>query len=449
MRRLVLAFLAPLLVGNALAEPLSKKEFKGLKRKAVRAAAAGQGDVLAGHITDLAQDDSSRAVDLIGNLILQASEGGAYEAARDGLAAMGSAASERQAKLLTGKRTDPRLKVLLVDSLGLRTDRASGEAIGAALKARDERVVRAALDTIGEHKLVWAVDGLIDLYGVLSAGARKDSALMLRTRKALLAVTGKQMQTVEDWRKFWEPRKASFRPQTGAPAKLDKTSERPPPTFFGTEIRSDRLVFVIDTSGSMEKEDPGGEGERGPNSRVRMDRAKRQLIKVIKALHEQTQFTILAYEGVLSENKDTKVVTLPRGVSKTGDLPDSISGRRWLRTWSPKLMRASAGNKKKAISYVEALKAKGWTFTLEALKRAFAVEGADTIVLLSDGLPREVNREADREFTLDEVTAAVSALNRFARRRIDTFGFLGKSSSLGRFMRDLAEQNGGKHTRID
>ena len=93
----------------------------------------------------------------------------------------------------------------------------------------------------------------------------------------------------------------------------------------------------------------------------------------------------------------------------SGDLPDRINGKAWLRRSSPALVRATPANKQRAISFVRSLTASGWTFTCEALRRAFRVEGADLIVLLSDGLPREIHRGQGREFTKEEVLAELQA----------------------------------------
>jgi hypothetical protein len=202
---------------------------------------------------------------------------------------------------------------------------------------------------------------------------------------------------------------------------------------------------------------------------------------VIEQLSGKTRFTIVAYSGVLMVGPGGAPVA-PPGMKPNGLLPPKLGGIEWLRTWKPKLMPANAKNKKDAIDFVKGLKADGGTFTLNALKAAFEIAGADTIVVLSDGMPNEYDFTKKKQLTPDEILADVGALNRVKRRVIDTFGFDaasgqprrrpggvrgghrrgtgggapagfpgaggGAGGGLGKFMQDLADQNGGDYTQI-
>ena len=190
-------------------------------------------------------------------------------------------------------------------------------------------------------------------------------------------------------------------------------------------------------------------------SRVRIDRAKYQLAQAIKALPPSAKFTILAYSGAM----------LPPGSAQGGDpdalLPPVIGGFEWLQAWQPKLTSASDRSKSSAAAWIDELKANGSTFTYNALRAAFEVTDADTIVLLSDGAPTEIDRATGQPMSPEQILEKIEALNRFKRLRIDTFGFdtansgraaipgFGPSGAdLDQFMRDLAKSNGGAYTQI-
>ena len=279
---------------------------------------------------------------------------------------------------------------------------------------------------------------------------------MNTVQETLYKLTGQSYEDPADWRKWWTVQKANFRPKTGghAPKHGGTVLRKKVPTFFGSEIKSNRIVFVIDTSGSMTAEDPapptppktggpptrkgpktGDDGSRSNGkdgkdgdadeedneppkspSRIRVERAKFQLKHVINALPQGAMFTIVGFDT------NTKI-------------------------FSPKLMAATPANKTKAEAFVMGLNPSGTTMTLKAAEAAFDVEGADTIILLSDGFPTEVDKDDNnRQLTPEEVADKITELNRFKRWRIDTFGF--KATGMMNFMKRLADQNSGEYTDI-
>ncbi|RMG17327.1 MAG: VWA domain-containing protein [Planctomycetota bacterium] len=396
---LVAALAAPSLGGE-----LTKKGFRKLKQRTKAALAQGDADALAEALAGLGQDDSRAAVDLVLKSALALPKGKVLRAATEALASMDSPeAQEALCARLQKKGGHPHLKILCIDALAGREDKASGEALGAALADKRPEVLRAALRAIRARKPVEAVDGLIDLFERLQR--RPDQLLQRQVDYALAEITGKYFETAEDWRKFWELRKASFRPRTGGslPAGLTTSERNKRPTFFGSEIASDRLVFVIDTSGSMKGD--------------RLAKCKQQLAECIDALSPRSRFTIIGFSSSL-------------------------------RVWNKRLVQASPANKQKAKAFAQALQAAGNTFTLTALKNAFEVQGADAIVLLSDGMPTETNNKGET-LTTDFILDEVDAQNRFKKWRIDTFGFeVTPGGSLSAFMRALAKQHGGTFTPI-
>lgn len=395
------------LAATASAGDLSPSGFKKLKRTIKVAIANRDEDALAQAITDLANDDSKAAVDLILKAALAVPGGKVFVATADALEAM---QSDGALKVINGrvskKGGHPGVKILCIDGLAGHDDDATGAALGAALVDKRPEVLRAALAAIRKRKQSAgkAVPGLIDLLERL--GKHPDKLIHNQVNTALAEITGKYFEKIEDWRKYWEVKKASFRPQTGGtlPAGMT-TGERAGkvPTFFGTEVRSERLVFVIDTSGSMEGD--------------RLAKCKAQLEGCIKALTARSRFTIVSYSHTI-------------------------------KVWSPKLLAATPKNKGRAYEFVSGLKASGNTYTLSAMLSGFDVKDADAIILLSDGMPTEKDNKGEM-IGQDTILEKIDGENRFKKWRVDTFGFEGVAGgSLSKFMRELAEANNGTFTVI-
>lgn len=457
------------LAGLVQAAPtMSNKDFNDLKKEAQKAAARGANSEVASRLRELARDDSDRAIAFISDLAVRIPDMAVYEAARDAIAGMETPEAVDALVDKVGKDRNPMVRILLVDAIAERTCDRSAAGIAAALGDRTEEVLRAAIGAAKKRKAIQAVDALIDLVAKHESGRDAEGLLINSAREALTHITGEAFAKAADWRNFWEPRKASFRPRTGeAPRQAASTGERPRPRFFGSEIRSNRIAFVIDVSGSMEAADPPPRGvEVAPGeSRVRMERAKQQLQAVIEALPDDCRFTMLAYSGILYQSGSS--VVLPQGTPTDGPLPWTLGGFEWLKAFKPRIVQANSRTKAEAKEWISALKANGSTFTLNALKACFELEGIDTIILLSDGMPTEVNRSTNAGLSTDEILKEIQALNRFRRLRIDTFGFeagddvgggggggsraggrRAGGGGLGKFMLDLAAQNGGTYTQI-
>lgn len=401
---LCLALLA--LAGATAAAPLPEPEWRAARKRALGAASQGDGRALAAALDDVARDDSARAVELVLQLGTVTTDGTSYAAAVKALGAMRS--GEATAKLgerLAQKKLDPRARILLLDAVSARDDEESARGLGTALEAKEPEVLRVALAAVRKRRPKEAIEPLFGLFGRLCSGKEADGLLATGVREALWELTGQSYETEDDWRKWWAVANREFRPRTGdaGPPPAGTTQrEKPRPTFFGTELRSDRLVFVIDISGSMEAED-------------RIGRAKTQLAQAIDALVPTARFTVVAFS----------------------------SG---CRLWERALVPATPQNRQKAVEFVRGLTPTGNTLTLGAMKAAFELEGADAIVLLSDGFPTETNHTTNQPMQNDEVLAEIAGLNRFKRWRIDTFGFA--SSQMGDFMQRLAEGTGGTYTEI-
>jgi hypothetical protein len=180
--------------------------------------------------------------------------------------------------------------------------------------------------------------------------------------------------------------------------------------YFGVSVRSDRVLFVLDVSGSMSWP------WRDPK---RIDVARKELARVIKELPPVSLFNVIIFS--------TKV-----------------------RSWQRSEVQADARNVAAALSWIErnVRDPEGATYVYDALEEAFGRnEEFDTICLLSDGAPSHgpfCSREG--------ILASVRVWNRFRGAVIHTIGLTLEScganlaEDLGlmkAFVRDLAALTGG------
>lgn len=148
--------------------------------------------------------------------------------------------------------------------------------------------------------------------------------------------------------------------------------------FYGIATRSNRIVFVLDRSGSMKEPVPQ---PKGPTTGAKHDRvpgknklevAKNQLARTIRSLQPDVKFAVVFYSNDV-------------------------------HTWHdpPALLPATTTNKRRAIEWVKRVTAQGSTLIFDALRMAHRYaavgdgsgakdpNGADTIFLLSDGAPSD------------------------------------------------------------
>jgi HEAT repeat protein len=263
--------------------------------------------------------------------------------------------------------------------------------------------------------------------GRLAARVAKEEGRVAREMGGLLgAVTGQNFGALgESWARWWQDAKEAYAAGT---AKLHATDG---PTFrkgtatpavagerlsyHGITIDSKRVIFILDVSMSMN-------GMAGNLTRI--DHARGELVRVIRALDPASSFGIWCY----------------------GDRVDS---------WKSGLVKAAPKAKEEAVAWANALVPYGQTNTHAALEEAFRAAlspeasyggGADTIFLLSDGAPTAPRTLTEGRET-DAIVEAVAAWNRHRRVAIHCVAAGGgaDSSFLGR----LARENTGELVTAD
>jgi hypothetical protein len=304
-----------------------------------------------------------------------------------------------------------------------------------------------------------------------------------RVRQVLTDLTGEDFFTKEKWDTYWAKVENGWDPSKKGETKEAATRERGPqetiPTFFGSEIESNRLIFVIDSSGSMTMTDKPADWEgtdeefRAANpdeepvkSLSRMARAKNETINAIKNLQPTQKFNIIDFDS---------------GAHK----------------WMENLVFATDANKQAAIAWVDgSIVDSGGTYTDVAMELAFSDPEVDTIYLLSDGAPlQKIGNPAPRDEwpkdengkvkenepvageqqilfakeMIDKILDFVRFENRFRKVKIYTFGMDGPGvwhkkwtqprpmtlptdarwlSTLSNFMRELAAIGNGEYRSI-
>jgi hypothetical protein len=223
------------------------------------------------------------------------------------------------------------------------------------------RVRREAVAGIAEAKCEPFVPDVIHL---LETDAR------LRNRyaayQALKKISGRDFSLdASTWRTWWKDRENQD--PDAFPVRRKYTYAR----YYGFGVFTDRVVFVVDVSGSM-----NWSYHKKPS---RIDVARRELQRVIHELSPKSLFNVVVYS--------TRV-----------------------KAWQPKEAEANPKNISKALKWAERALADpdGDTHTYEALETVFSRNPQfDTVFFLSDGRP------SDGDYISNEgMVAAVRAWNR-------------------------------------
>ncbi len=320
------------------------------------------------------------------------------------------------------------------------TDEASEKWLLSGMESTNAITIRNVLEASIERKSKNAIPKLIGQLETLNP--KKYKLIRFEIEDTLYALTEMEFDVVEDWKNWWEVNGSHFDPKSvGADDKEKATGVRKrkrskdSPEFFGVEILSSNIMFVIDTSGSMQLWDPAT-GESGGSAdwqkRQRIQRVKNQLIRAISELKRSSKFNIVGFSNRVLE------------FQKKGIVP------------------AATGPKKKALKWVSSLQANGATHTDDAMKTAFKDKKIDTIMLLSDGAPTRQGGNSDQ--IIAQILRDVKKWNKIRKVKIYTFGFEGPgrfppnsrqqgqpaaNPAFSDFLKKLSSENGGTHTSID
>lgn len=205
---------------------------------------------------------------------------------------------------------------------------------------------------------------------------------------------------VAAWQTWWLPKKDAFTFPDPALRGGQAMLKEGQVTYYGIPIYAKKVIFVIDTSGSM----------AGP----RIMHARAELIKAIDNLPSTTTFNIVSFNSNLA-------------------------------TWNKQPVIASAENKTKATKWVKNLQPGGSTFTYDALKTTMDQQ-PEAMYVLTDGEPTG-GAIVEPNAILD----AIKQTNKYRRTTIHVIGVSPgpEEGVFSQFMKKLAAQNYGQYRRVD
>jgi hypothetical protein len=312
--------------------------------------------------------------------------------------------------------SDYHIAVVAVEAMGTKGTDEAFDALNGAVKAKHfaavygfrHAVVMSILRFDNRRAIAWAVESLPHVDGLL-----KVDLIAYLSQKS-----GKDLgRDAEDWAKWWEENKdnASLdtknvafgddgRLESPGDVGLNADADDGGTKYYDIKIYAKKIVFVIDTSSSMVKHG------------ARLAAAKKELAQTISTLADDTYFTIIAY--------NTKMTPFSRG-----------------------LVKATAGNRERAVKWVMYLKWARGTNSFGGLNAAFTIDpNVETIMFLSDGKPT-VGKIIEQE----KILAAIKKENAVRKILLNTIGiYTGgvRNEKFIGFMKDLAKQNTGIYKEV-
>jgi uncharacterized protein YegL len=279
---------------------------------------------------------------------------------------------------------------------------------------------------------------------LIEALAKEEGRLREDIRDVLRRLTSQNFDAEpEQWRMWWVENKSQLEGETGGAALFGsfkgKVSAPEKKSVYGIESRSRRIVFVIDTSGSMKEPIHSAKGtptglsaeEIEELNMTKIDLAKKELKRAIRALETDAWFNIVSF--------GTNVIR-----------------------WKEKMVRGDMTTKNEAYAFVSDMEAAGGTWAYGALQEAFLLAGgkaldkyydpaADTIYFISDGAPTDNDMDKPALQDPEVVLSAVREWNKVGKVAVHAIAIDPRAGG-GKFidfMKKLASQNSGQYTQRD
>lgn len=324
-------------------------------------------------------------------------------------------ADEKWQRRLFSLAEDKRPAARMGAAIGLAHLR-NGEAIEVLyglLADEDHRVRIEAVQQVGNLRRKDSIPVLIGRLGVETNRIHADIATALRL------ITGvDQGNSASRWTAWWNGEGEAFRvpPYDQAlAAEMERRDRRENnvsiATFYGLNVVSDRVCFILDTSGSMDsaaRDNRNRSSSDRAEGTTRLEVAKSELANVLRAFPLEDLFNIVFFESTV-------------------------------RQWQDELTVMSDDSRADAIAYIGRQRAAGGTAVYDGILRAMEDDLVDTIYLLTDGAPT-----AGRITNAQQIRSEIRRMNSVRKVQINTIS-IGQESQL---LRWLAEDSGGEYRRI-
>ncbi len=316
--------------------------------------------------------------------------------------------------------------------------------LGALLLADRAWQVRAAAgDALVHLKTARAIPYLIKgLAAEEKRRGKKDwcRRVALGLGRGLRSLTGMDLplEHAAPWKSWWAKKGKNMRVRAlGAPKDQGKGAAGVYARYFNIDVESDRLLFLVDASGSMARKVKLKRKYAGiPNEAVKFDLVRKELSKVILSLPPSAAVNVIFF------NQDV----LPFRPMSPGN---------------PGLMPMTEANKEALLEFLNLAVPQGLTNLYGALDLALQVGRGtgkkawkgryrsrtnpltfDTIYLLSDGAPT-----TGKVIDPDRILELVDQANVVKKVVIHTISFGDVNNA--KFMDELARRNGGRHVHLE
>jgi hypothetical protein len=270
---------------------------------------------------------------------------------------------------------------------------------------------------LGRLKSVGAIGPLLD------ALEGEDGRLRTDAESALKLLTAMNFNgNITLWRRWWKDNKDGFTVADG-PKKSDEeiALEGVGMTFFGLRSESNRVLFILDASGSMEFS-MTSRANASSEEDSRLAVAKRELLKALGGVKDGANFNFVVYAADVWTWSDDPVKMDADARAEAEEFIDKIDAAGGTNIWGSLEMGLNMAKGKKSK--------KG--------PAKWVNPNYDTIFFLSDGEP-SIGVSIDREEILD----MVRELNETLGLVINTIGLSTDQDAV--LLRRLAEENNGTY----
>lgn len=334
------------------------------------------------------------------------------------------------ARPLLDESVRPDQRVSDAEGLGQRVVDAVGQRL---VQDKQWQIRNAASHCLVQLRTRHAVPYLIDGLRAEQARLQKDKTaeVMGGLQDALFQLTGQAIPAnqIGDWEEYWKKNGASMVILDGSKTPKQSEGNAQYLRYFNLDVRSKRVLFVVDRSGSMlEPANLKGKYANLAANDTKFSIVQKELERLVLSLPPDTEANLLFFSDdvrIWKVGRDNRPPMIPLDDRAKTDLVT------FLRLVAP----AGATNVWDAME--AALGAAG-----RGLKDRYYETEFDTIYLLSDGAPT-VGPVIDPE----EILRHVQERNVLSQVTIHTITFGDVNDAV--FMKRLATENGGRHVHID
>ncbi len=329
------------------------------------------------------------------------------------------------------REKDPRVKVPILESIALIGAKDGVSPMAKALGDNAWQVRSAAIAGLKKIGGKEAIEALIPPF-------EKENMMRLRNEyaAALLHLTGMDYgKDTTTWKKWWADNAGSWSgPAQKPPSAGHAGGAGGTAAFFGIPVDSDKVVFILDISGSMneltknegEKTISSGAGGKESDDTLfgehpKIDVAKYELKKCIKKLKKDVKFNIYFFNDAWTKWQDNLVAADAKWKEEAYNYIDKQSANAQTNVWDP---------------LEDALKSAGM-----GLNDKHYASNLDTVFLLSDGSPYPPDLYVGPE----DILKRVREMNSLKKVKIHCIGIGGGQNTM--LLQGLANMTGGTYVK--